>query len=51
MGRVAVVSRSFDQLGELEEEVDELESDFDFDKLGLAYTVVVTVLVVLAGGT
>jgi len=47
MGRVAVVSKSFEKLEELEE----LESDFDFDELGLAYTVVVTVLVVLAGGT
>lgn len=36
MGRVAVVSRSFDQLEELEEELDVLESDFDFDELGLA---------------
>jgi hypothetical protein len=47
MGRVAVVSRSFEKLEELEE----LEIDFNFDELGLAYTVVVTVLVVLAGGT
>ena len=47
MGRVAVVSRSFEKLEELEE----LESDFDLDELGLAYAVVVTVLVDLAGGT
>lgn len=47
IGRVAVVLRSLEKLEELEE----LESDFDFDELGLAYAVVVTVLVVLAGGT
>jgi hypothetical protein len=47
MGRVAVVSRSFEKLEELEE----LGIDFNFDELGLAYTVVVTVVVVLAGGT
>jgi len=47
MGKVAVVSKSFEKLEELEE----LEDDFDVDELGLTYTVVVTVLVVLAGGT